>query len=198
MIGELILSLGAATLLLGAISACVALAYWALQAWPLYQRFRGPRVVTCPETGRAAGVEVAARRVAATALRLHPEIRLESCSRWPERRDCGQDCLRQIEAAPEDCLVRNVLARFYVERACAFCGKPFGAIHWHDHKPALRRSDGTTVEWARLRPEQVPEALETAKPVCWNCHVAETFRREHPELVTDRPWSYDERHPPLH
>jgi hypothetical protein len=24
-------------------------------------------------------------------------------------------------------------------------------------------------------------------PVCWNCHIAQTFRRVHPELVVVRP-----------
>jgi hypothetical protein len=25
-------------------------------------------------------------------------------------------------------------------------------------------------------------------PVCWGCYVAQSFRREHPELVVYRPW----------
>jgi len=25
------------------------------------------------------------------------------------------------------------------------------------------------------------------QPVCWNCHVAETFRRLYPEMAADRP-----------
>ena len=32
----------------------------------------------------------------------------------------------------------------------------------------------------------MPLALATSLPLCWNCHVAATFRRMHPELVTDR------------
>ena len=31
--------------------------------------------------------------------------------------------------------------------------------------------------------------MGTHLPVCWNCHIAESFRREHPELVVDRPAS---------
>ena len=30
------------------------------------------------------------------------------------------------------------------------------------------------------------EAMSASLPVCWNCHVAPTFRREHPGLVVDR------------
>jgi hypothetical protein len=30
------------------------------------------------------------------------------------------------------------------------------------------------------------DVFSTHRPVCWNCHVTETFRRLHPELVVDR------------
>jgi hypothetical protein len=29
--------------------------------------------------------------------------------------------------------------------------------------------------------------LSTHLPVCWDCHIARRFRREHPALVVDRP-----------
>jgi hypothetical protein len=28
----------------------------------------------------------------------------------------------------------------------------------------------------------------SSAPVCWSCHIAESFRRTHPELIVDRPW----------
>jgi hypothetical protein len=33
--------------------------------------------------------------------------------------------------------------------------------------------------------EQLPVLLLSARPVCWNCHVIERFRRQYPELVVD-------------
>jgi hypothetical protein len=116
---------------------------------------------------------------------LSAKLRLEECSRWPARRNCGQECLSQIAAAPEDCLVRNILARWYAERKCAGCGQPFGQIDWLERKPALW-SPGQMLQWNDLDPESIPEALATHLPVCRNCHVAATFRLQHPELVTDR------------
>ena len=50
-----------------------------------YLRSRGPRVVTCPETGRAVAVELNAGKAAFTGAIDEPELRLSSCSRWPER-----------------------------------------------------------------------------------------------------------------
>src|SRR6266576_3849706 len=43
------------------------------------------------------------------------------------------------------------------------------------------------LEWNEIPLEHLQQTLSTHWPVCWNCHIAETFRRRHPELVTDRP-----------
>src|SRR5450756_2243919 len=102
-----------------------------------YWRFRGPRVVTCPETGTTVAVEVNARKAAFTAAVDDPEFRLSSCSRWPERQDCGQECVRQIEEAPDGCLVREKLAAWYADARCALCGRLIGQIRWIDRKPGL-------------------------------------------------------------
>lgn len=148
---------------------------------PPFLKFRGTRLITCPETQAPAAVEVDAAGAALTA-----NLRLRDCSRWPERRDCGQACLRQIEAAPEDCLVRNILTRWYERKSCAYCGKPLGTIDWLEHRPALMSPQRVTKQWRDVPPETLPATLADHLPVCWNCHVAETFRRAHPELVTDR------------
>jgi hypothetical protein len=164
-----------------------ALAYLAVR--PLlrtYLTYRGTRVVTCPETGRPAAVEVDARFAAVSqASSGAPVLRLATCSRWPERQSCDQPCLAQIEAAPEDCRVRAMLDGWYAGRACALCRQPFPEIHWTDHKPALRAPTGDTVTWAEIRAEDLPAVLATHAPVCWNCHIAETFRHRHPELVVE-------------
>lgn len=151
-----------------------------------FLRYRGKRVITCPETRKPAAVEVDARHAALTAAISHPDLRLKSCSRWPEREDCGQECLLQIELSPEGCLLRNILTDWYANKHCVSCGKKFGEIHWSDNKPALLSLEGRTVEWSELRPEEVPGLLATHYPVCWDCHITETFCREHPELIIDR------------
>jgi len=151
-----------------------------------YWRFRGKRLVTCPETKRPAAVDVAAGRLAARAITGLPELRLEDCSRWPEREDCGQDCLSQVEADPQSCQVWNIVNRWYADKKCVLCGKAFGTINWHDHRPALLDTSRTTVQWNDVAPEKLPEVFATHWPVCWDCHVAESFRRQHSELVTDR------------
>jgi len=151
-----------------------------------YFEYRGKRLITCPETHKAAAVDVAAGEAAIGAFLTEPTLHLKQCSRWPERQDCGQECLQQIEVDPENCLVWNIVSKWYEGKKCVFCHKTFVELRHLDHAPALLDADHKTVEWRELRSEQLPEVFATHWPVCWNCHVAETFRRLHPELVTDR------------
>lgn len=130
-----------------------------------YRKFRGKRVVTCPETSQPAAVEVDARFAATSAVLGEPIVRLKTCSRWPEHKDCGQECLEQIQAAPEE-----LLMNWYAEKTCALCGTPIGAINHRGRQPALMDTSGKTLAWDAFTLEKIPEALATHLPVCWNCH----------------------------
>jgi hypothetical protein len=168
------------------ILGALLLAAWLVAGVRFYSRFRGKRLVVCPENKETAAVEVDALRGAMRAVKRPVELRLNQCSRWPERQDCGQDCLSQVQADPENCLVWNIVAKWYEGQECAYCHKPFGHLEWHDHRPALMDAARKTVQWHEVAAECLPDVLATHLPVCWDCHIAETFRREHPELVTDR------------
>lgn len=153
-----------------------------------YSRFRGPRTIICPETKRSAVVELDAAHAALTATAGFTDLRLENCSRWPMKAQCGQECLTQLDVAPGECLVSGVLMRWYSGKECVYCGKPFGELHWTDHRPALRDQQGKLVLWSEVPVETLSTVLETHLPVCWNCYIAQSFRLEHPELVVYRPW----------
>lgn len=152
----------------------------------MWWKFRGDRVVTCPETRRTVGVKVDARHVAATSLAGSPQLRLSSCTRWPERADCGQECLSQVAAAPQDCLVHNILVKWYAGKKCATCGRPVGDIPLAGVKPAVLCADQVSVEWSQIPADQLEETLAAAVPICFACHMGKTMIREHPELVVDR------------
>lgn len=157
-----------------------------IPAMKAYVAFRGKRIITCPETHQQAAVDVAARTVAATVFWGDPRLRLDQCSRWPERENCGQACLQEIDVDPENCLLWNIVSNWYQGRKCFFCHKPFARMGHFDHPPALMGADHKTAEWKDFRPEQILEVFVTYQPVCWNCHIVETFRRVHPELVVER------------
>lgn len=154
-----------------------------------YLKMRGTRVVACPENEQPAAVIVAARLAALTAASGREQLRLSSCSRWPEKAGCGQECLKQIEAQPMDCLVRTQVDRWYADKTCAICGKALAEVEWAAHAPALRAPDGHTLEWRDVRPEAMFEVMASHEGVCWDCHVAETFRRQRPDLVLDNPFA---------
>jgi hypothetical protein len=176
------------TLLVIAVLAVVAGLFFSriIPAVQTYFTYRGKRLITCPETLEKEVVDVAARKAAASVFIGDSTLRLDMCSRWPERHDCGQECLRQIEADPDNCLVRNIVSNWYEGQRCVYCHKRFGPLHHLDHAPALMGPDRRTIEWDHVQPEQLPELLSTHKPVCWSCHVAETFRQDYPELVVER------------
>ena len=160
-----------------------------LVAWRLvsaWLKYRGRMVIACPENQRPAGVSVDARHAAMTSLGGLPEFRLSACTRWPEHAGCGQQCLQQIEESPEDCLIRNILVRWYEGKNCTWCDRPFGEIHLAERKPALLMPDRVSLEWADVPADKLAEMLDTALPLCFTCHTANTMVRTHPELVIDR------------
>lgn len=174
-------------LILGAVVLVGALFVVIPSMMSAYLRFRGRRVITCPERLTPEGVEIDTARATLSAIAGSPRLRLSDCSRWPERSRCGQQCLAEIEASPEGCLIRNILSRWYAGKRCALCGTDVSRAAWSVHRPALMDAERRTIEWSAVPGEEIYEIFSTHQPVCWNCHIAETFRREHPDLVVERP-----------
>ncbi len=166
-----------------AIAAFLLLYYVVPWTAGAYLRYRGKMLVTCPETRKPAAVSVDVAHAVLTAGLGKPDLRLSSCSRWPEREGCGQECLDQIEVAPQACMLRTIVSDFYKGKSCVYCGRRFEDIEWRSHKPSLMNPGGATIQWDQVRPEALPGVLATHSPVCWNCHVTQTFCREHPDLV---------------
>jgi hypothetical protein len=151
-------------------------------------KYRGNRIITCPENLQPAAVRVNALNAAKwTAVAGETDLHLKSCSRWPEMAGCAEDCLTQIESSPESCLVKTIVTQWYEGRDCAFCHKPVEKIIWHERPAALRAPDGTTREWKEIDAQNLPLVFKTHQAVCWPCHMRETFRREHGSWVVERP-----------
>ena len=154
-----------------------------------YVRYRDSRIIICPGNGEAAIVEVDAVHAALTSALGQPDVRLQNCARWPLNQSCGQECLVQLDLAPEECLVRGVMMRWYRSKACVYCGKQFEQIQLIDHKPALIGPEGQVFTWRKLVGKDLLTSLTNLKPVCWDCYIAYSFVQEHPDLVTYRPRS---------
>lgn len=59
-----------------------------------FLRYRKKRVLSCPETGGLAEVDIHAPRAAFTSLLGQPRLRVKNCILWPERKGCGESCLK--------------------------------------------------------------------------------------------------------
>ena len=118
------------------IAAIVATGLYFVIRWLVasFSKFSGSRPVTCPENGKRELVEVDATHAAFTNAVGRPEIRLQNCSRWPLKQDCGQECLVNLDVAPEDGLVSGVLMRMRGKAA-----HPAGSRVqvWHEHDLAV-------------------------------------------------------------
>jgi len=156
-----------------------------------YIRYRDSRLIICPNNAEAAIVEVDAVHAALTSAFGQPDIRLQNCWRWPLYQNCGQECLVQLDVAPPECLVRGVLMRWYGFKSCLYCGKRFEQIQLLDHKPALQSPEGKLVDWSEVAIKDLQIMLKNYKPVCWDCYIAQSFRKDHPDLVVYRPGRND-------
>jgi len=181
----------AITILLVAIIA-IAVLYFAIPHFiRAYTRYQGLRRVICPETHSQAIVEIDARHAALTAVVGLTEIRLDHCSRWPINQDCGQECMVDLEGVPPECLVKGILTKWYRGKTCAYCAKHLTEVHSLDHKPALLNAKGDLLDWSKVELRELNQTMETSLPVCWDCYITQSFKREHPELVVYRPWVND-------
>lgn len=159
----------------------------AARAW----KYRGEMVITCPETRKPAAVKVDTLSAAVTEVLNEHHLRLRSCTRWPERRDCDQDCVCQIQRDPEGHRAWNMACQWFTDKKCVFCGKPIEPVSHVDHAPALMNVlNRKTVEWRKLPAEQLPAAFAECAPVCWSCHMTETFIRKYPGRAVVRPWRH--------
>jgi hypothetical protein len=167
----------------------IAVASWFGFRWMIrsYSKYRGTRVITCPETGRPAIVEVDALQASLTSTIGPPDLRLKTCWRWPMAEQCGQSCLANLDVAPDQCLISGVLIRWYRGKSCAYCHRSFQNLHWIDHRPALQSPGGELLSWQQVNLQNLWTVLETHKAVCWSCYVAQKFRLDHPDLVIIRP-----------
>ncbi len=147
-----------------------------------HMRHRGTRVATCPETDSPAAVQLDVRHATRTGAVGETELRVRSCSGWPERQGCGQGCLEELASAPAECLIKTTLVEWHRSSTCALCGKEIGEVHWVEHRPALLTPGRETVEWSAVSANGLPLILATHRRVCWSCHVSNALHEWLPGL----------------
>ncbi|HYH00288.1 MAG TPA: hypothetical protein VD837_14235 [Terriglobales bacterium] len=141
----------------------------------IYHRQHRRPLITCPETLKPARIEVDRRHELYTLMRGIKETRLKSCTRWPERADCDQDCVVQVEAGPA--VIERILGKWYDKRNCAICAMPLVQYDYQRGRAAALNRDGTFLELRDMNWNEFPMSLKDLEPICWKCHEKELIRR---------------------
>ena len=146
-----------------------------------YFRNRGRRSVVCPDNHEPVTVEVDNQFAFFTALRGEEHERLQSCSRWPEKGDCGQECLAQVNPSPEN--LERLLQKWYQGKSCAICARPLTPADWRRSRLALLNEEHKLFELRHMHLDEIPSALDHMVPLCWNCHQEERVRQATPPRI---------------
>jgi hypothetical protein len=62
----------------------------------VYGRVRGPKTVLCPADRNSAVLMLDAAEAVRAHLRGNEGLRICSCSQWPERLGCAQECMPEL------------------------------------------------------------------------------------------------------
>ncbi len=151
-----------------------------------YYKNRGRHSVTCPDSGQPVDVEVDNKFAFWTALRGQEHSRLESCSRWPEKGECGQECLQQLEPSPEN--FDRLLTKWSEGKRCTICERAITPADWRQGRLAVLNQHQELFELRDLPAEDLQAALQRTSPLCWSCHQEESARQTvtHRVLKGDR------------
>ena len=62
----------------------------------IFRRYRKKRVLRCPETGMLVEVDLDPRFVALSSPFGQPLLRVKNCTLWPKKKECAQECLKDV------------------------------------------------------------------------------------------------------
>jgi len=140
-----------------------------------YFQNRGRQAAICPENGEPVNIEVDRKYAFWTAYRGQEHTRLKSCTRWPEKGDCGQECLAQLNPSPEN--VERLMMNWYRGKSCAICARAITPPDWRRGRLAWLDSEQKLVELRQVDLKQLQFALKDMRALCWTCHQQERERQ---------------------
>jgi hypothetical protein len=146
-----------------------------------YYKNRGRKSVKCPENGRPVDVEVDNVYAFQTSLRGLEHSRLQSCSRWPEKGDCGQECLAQVDPSPEN--LERLLSKWSDGKSCAICARAIIPGDWRQGRLGVLNQHQELFQLRDMNADDLQSTLEQTRPLCWKCHQQERTRQVVPHKI---------------
>jgi hypothetical protein len=143
-----------------------------------YLKNRGRRPVVCPDDHTRAGVEVDRKFTLHAAMHGKEQMRVKTCSHWPENGNCGQECLVQVEATPEN--IDRLLTRWFDGKPCNVCRRPLTPADWRFGRVGFLNEQSKLVELQQIDLDNFGTVAEPTRPLCWTCHQQEKQRQAQP------------------
>ena len=113
------------------------------------------------------------------------DVLLATCSRWPQRRGCDQACVAQIEASLDGTRARTIAARYFQGRRCVICQRRIAPPNAATRQPGFMNPvSREVVAWNDVPAQNLPDAIESRRPLCADCTLAESSRTALPGPVT--------------
>jgi hypothetical protein len=140
-----------------------------------YFQNRERQSAICPENGERVDVEMDSKYAFWTAYRGQEHTRLKSCTRWPEKGDCGQECLEQVAPSPEN--VERLMLGWYQGKSCAICTRAITPSDWRRGRLGWLDDEHKLVELRHVNLKELQFALQAMRALCWTCHQEERIRQ---------------------
>ncbi len=143
--------------------------------------FARSHTIVCPETHAPTEIKIDLALRIRTLLRGISVLRLASCSRWPERQGCDEECLLQLDLKPA--VLEHTLRKWYMGRSCGMCGRVLTEDDWRQGRFSALDRAGNFVPGNSLPLRDLPQHVSRYRPVCWPCHLHQRTRAAHPAVL---------------
>lgn len=143
-----------------------------------YFKNRGRRPVVCPDDDQRAQVEVDNKFALQAAMQGKEQMRVKSCTHWPENGQCGQECLVQVQATSEN--IDRLLTRWLDGKSCNVCGRLLTPADWRFGRMGFFNEQFKLVELRQIDLEEIGSVPDPTRPLCWSCHQQEKQRQAQP------------------
>jgi hypothetical protein len=146
-----------------------------------YFRSRGRRQVVCPDDRQRAEVEVDPKFALQAAMQGKELSQVQTCSHWPSNGECGQECLAQVEATPEN--LDRLFAKWFKGKPCAICLRTITPSDWRHGRLGFLNDEFKLVEMRQVDVTELGSIAQPKRPLCWTCHQQEKQRQAAPVRV---------------
>lgn len=146
-----------------------------------YFRNRGRRPVVCPDDHQNAEVEVDPKFALHAAMQGKELSRVQTCTHWPQNGECGQECLAQVEATPEN--LDRLFKKWFEGKPCTICARAITPSDWRFGRLGFLNDEFKLIELRQIDLLELGSVEAPKRPLCWTCHQQQKQRQSAPVQI---------------